>query len=386
MSKIARTFRKQASSRSCFDLALERLHHVFERFDQISVSFSGGKDSTTCLNLALQVATETKRLPLTVITFDEEAIPPETVEYTARVAARPDVAFQWWCVPIEHRNTCSEREPYWYPWAPEARAKWVRDLPAGALQEDAWPGTFRRIGIAELMPALFPRSKGTACAILGIRTQESLSRFHAIAAKPGPLAFMTRDPQLVKAYPIYDWNTEDVWLAPQRLGWDYNRAYDLMEAAGITRPNQRCAPPFGEQSIRRLHTYQTCWPELWAKMTDRVIGAATAARYANTELYGHAVGDDDLPAGLTWRQHTMQTLAALTPKSRLEASKAIKVCLSVHHREAGGRAVPDAEPDDLSGFCWKMLYTAAKVGGNKFDRQQQKIVNRAIANRRKSGH
>ena len=48
MSKIARTYRKQPTTDSCYDLALERTHDVFDRFDQVSVSFSGGKDSTVC--------------------------------------------------------------------------------------------------------------------------------------------------------------------------------------------------------------------------------------------------------------------------------------------------------------------------------------------------
>src|SRR5687767_12790853 len=101
---------------SCYELARSRLRHVFERFDQIAVSFSGGKDSTVCLNLALEAARDTKRLPLQVLTFDEEAIPPETVEYLARTAEKPDIDFKWYCVPIEHRNACSPSEPHWYPW------------------------------------------------------------------------------------------------------------------------------------------------------------------------------------------------------------------------------------------------------------------------------
>jgi len=370
---------------SCYELALVRLRHVFERFDQIAVSFSGGKDSTVCLNLALQVARETGRLPLDVRTFDEEAIPPETVEYLARTAEKPDIAFTWYCVPIEHRNACSPSEPHWYPWAPEDRARWVRPLPALAVTD--YPG-FTRKGIADQMAALFPPEKGSFANIMGIRTQESMSRYRAVASKRGHQAFMTPGtaaPHSMNVYPIYDWATEDVWRAPHQFGWDYNHAYDVMDACGMPRHLQRCAPPFGEQPIRGLYTFKTCWPQLWAKMVDRVAGAATAARYANTELYAASVSDEDLPHGATWRGLTMSALRKLDPSSQKETALAIENCLRTHELRTSGQPMPEDEPDPLSGFCWKTLYIAAKVGSNKFGRQQQKMHNRALAERRRRG-
>jgi len=47
--------------------------------------------------------------------------------------------------------------------------------------------------------------------------------------------------------------------------------------------------------------------------------------------------------------------------------------------------MPDDEPDPQSGFCWKTLYIAAKIGGNKFGRQSQKMVTKAIQVRMKNG-
>ena len=381
---MSRLRKKRFLDRSCYDLARERLDWVFDRFDFVTVAFSGGKDSTVCMHLALEAARARHRLPLHVYSFDEEAIPPETVEYMARVAARDDVAFHWYCVPIQHRNACSTREPYWYCWEPEKRDLWVRDLPAGAITD--YPGLVRK-GIAEQMAALFPPSKGSLANIMGIRTQESLSRYGAVASKEGFLAFV--NPAAVRhgknIYPIYDWTTEDVWRAPARFDWDYNRAYDVMEAAGVTRHDQRCAPPFGEQPIRRLHTYKTCWPHLWAKMTARVQGAATAARYANTELYGVSIEADDLPAGMTWREWTLAALDLLPPANRREAAQAIRVAVSIHNARSNGAPMPDAEPHPVSGFSWKLLYIPAKVGGNKFGRIQQKITNRAIQFRKRAG-
>lgn len=370
-------------TKDCYSAALERVEYLYDTFDQVWVSFSGGKDSSVCLNLAIQVATAKKKLPVNVYTFDEEAIPPETVEYMQRVADRDDVNFLWYCVPLEHRNACSTKEPYWYTWEPEKKHLWVRDLPPTAITT---PLIKKRGGIPEQCFNIFDIHKGTVANIMGIRSQESLTRLRAIAVKSGDKAFMAPGAGfkwIRNGYPIYDWKTEDVWLGHELSNWDYNHAYDVMTLAGIPISLQRCCPPFGEQPLRGLHQFKTCWPELWSKMVNRVHGAATAARYANTSLYGTGVKDKDLPEGMTWRDLVFQTISKLTPVSKKEVADAIKVCLNIH-RGRSDNPMPDAEPDSGSGFCWKTLYIAAKVGGNKFARQSQKMSNKALAERVKN--
>lgn len=371
------------STKSCADLSLERLEFFFDTFDQHAVAFSGGKDSTACLNLALEVARDKKKLPLRVYTFDEEAIPPETVEYMERIFQNDEIDFTWLCVPVEHRNACSRTQPYWHPWADEDKALWVRDLPSQATTD--FKG-FTRSSPEEAMEKLFSPKNGTLCNIMGIRCQESMTRFRSVAARRGFNACHVRTPckWITKGYPIYDWKTEDVWVAPAVYGWDYNKAYDVMEACGIPRLQARCSPPFGEQPLRRLHTYKTCWPELWDKMTRRVHGAATAARYANTDLYGMGVKDSHLPEGKTWRQFVLQTMDTLDDKSRASVAHCINQCFTIHRNLAGVKApIPDAVPHHVSGFCWKQMYRVARAGGDKLGRQFQTINSSARQERLK---
>lgn len=375
-------------SESCYDLAVSRTEKCFDRFDKVVVSFSGGKDSTACLNIALAAARRRGKLPLEVISFDEEAIPPNTVEYMRRVSVLPDISFKWYCVPIEHNNACSESEPKWYPWGPEDRSKWVRDLPDGAITEIQ--GMQKGMGIPDCFPLVYGPQLGTVCVVMGIRCQESMSRYRAIVTKAIDItddAFLSAfagSEWITKAYPIYDWSMEDTWRAPSLKGWDYNTAYDVMDKAGINRNQQRCAPPFGEQPIRGLCNFKRCWPDLWGKMVDRVSGAATAARYGNTGLYAFNLSDEDLPAGKTWKQYTLHLVDQLNPIAKAEVAEAVSALMR-SHRLRTQEQMPDETPHPQSGYCWKNICIVAKVGSNKFGRQSQKITTKAIIARRKFG-
>lgn len=385
---MAKARKQRRLSESCYDLAVTRIEKCFDRFDKVVVSFSGGKDSTACLNIALAAARRRGKLPLEVISFDEEAIPPDTVEYMRRVAALPDISFRWYCVPIEHVNACSESEPKWYPWETEARSKWVRELPDGALT--TIEGLRKGMGLPDCIPLVYGPQFGTVCVVMGIRCQESMSRFRAIATKAKHItddAFLSdfADAKwITKAYPVYDWTTDDIWKAPSLMGWDYNTAYDVMEKAGINRHVQRCAPPFGEQPIRGLGNFKRCWPDLWGKMVDRVAGAATAARYANTGLYAFRISDEDLPHGQTWKQYTLHLVDQLNPSAKAEVAKAISQLMGAHRARTRGE-IPDDTPHPKSGYCWKNICIVAKVGSNKFGRQIQRVNLTAILARRKLG-
>ena len=116
-----------------YDKAIERINHIYDTFDKIVVSFSGGKDSTAVLNCALNVAKERNKLPLKVVFFDEEAVHPPTIEYVHRVNNNPDIDLEWYCLQFKHRNACSNEEPFWYTWDIDKKDKWVRTIPDNAI-------------------------------------------------------------------------------------------------------------------------------------------------------------------------------------------------------------------------------------------------------------
>jgi predicted phosphoadenosine phosphosulfate sulfurtransferase len=365
---MARTLSKQYVAADVVQMARERIRHCYDVFDRVAVSFSGGKDSTIILNLALEVARERGRLPLDVVFFDEEAIPPETVDYVYRVMRLPDISLRWFCLPVKHRNGCSGKSPFWRPFDPACPELWCRQPPEWAIT--SLPG-FQGESIPTMNHLLFDPAQGSVGILLGLRAQESLNRFRSVAHKERDNYISWEENGFTaKCKPIYDWQTEDVWLAPHRFGWDYNRAYDRMEQMGLPRREQRVAPPFGEEPMRNLHTFQVCWPELWDKMNRRVPGAATAARYATTSLYHFGQGNLQKLEGMSWKEMIEIYLQRHSPEVRSKTAHRIRKFIRFHEKRGVG-PIPDQRPCPYSGVSWKFLATIACRGDVKGRRSVQ---------------
>jgi predicted phosphoadenosine phosphosulfate sulfurtransferase len=377
---VTKLLKRQFLDESVLDRGLARFRQLFDQFDTVVVSFSGGKDSTVCLNLALQVARERGRLPLDVMTFDEEAIHPETVEYLARVAAMPEVRFRWYCLPVKHRNACSRRQPYWHPWLPADRDRWVRQLPPGAITEAPW----FRLGMTmpECAPHVYGPEFGMVAQVRGIRAQESIRRLRSVSQKLHDNWITDRVGNVVNCSPIYDWRTEDVWLATRELCWDYNRTYDVFQKAGVSPHDQRVCPPYGEEPLGGLHQYAECWPHLWHAMTARVPGAATAARYARTELYGF--GGLQLPEGKTWRGWLDDIIGMWPVEYQAIIRRNLATMIRLHNKKTRGRAIPDEVHDPVSGASWRFFCEVA-VRGDLKGRRMQSMQLQGDKTRRKTG-
>jgi predicted phosphoadenosine phosphosulfate sulfurtransferase len=375
---------KRPLDQDVYSLALERTAYVLDTFDHVWVSFSGGKDSTAVLNVTLEVAHSGPRfkrhLPLRAVFFDEEAIPYETEDYVRRTAQRDDVALEWLCIPVKHRNACSRRSPNWWTWAPESRNLWCRPLPPEAITKldgfAAEPPS-ARLSIPHTAGLLCPPEYGNVAMLMGIRAAESLTRYRAVAHRTLDNYIIRFDQgtsrgNAWKSYPVYDWSTEDVWTAPALKGWDYNSAYDRLEMAGVPASQQRCSPAFGEEPLQGLHTYAQCFPEVWEKMAERVPGVGSAVRYARTELYAYSERPAK-PDGITWPDFIAHYVAKHPP----EVTPAVAIRLSddirYHYRKTSAPILEKA-PHPATGLSWTFLLTVAMRGDFKGRKQADGLV------------
>ena len=368
-----------------WEAALERTRHAYLLFDHVVVSFSGGKDSTATLNVALEVARELDRLPLRVVFFDEECISHLTEEYVRRVAQLDEIDLEWYCLPVEHRNACSAEEPFWWPWAPEARDLWVRDLPPEAITDlDGFPmePPSARYSVPSAFEKLIsPHAVyGNTCALMGIRADESMTRRRAVSNKRlDNYVIPTVTPNYSKVYPVYDWSAADVWTAPKQMGWDYNRSYDLLAMHGFSPSQQRIAPPFGEQPMGDLHQWSACFPELWARMVNRVPGAACGARYARTELYSYGEAPAK-PPGMNWQDFVHRIVAdQQDPAVRRAIAHKIRTMAKRHYGKTADPIAGQAR-HPYTGMSWEYLATIAARGDLKDRRMIMEVAGSKLLN------
>jgi len=341
-----------------YEAARERLRWVFTEFDNVYVSFSGGKDSGVLLNLAIDcLRTSFPGRRLGVFHIDYEAQYQMTTDYVdAELLKNADVLdVHRICLPIAANCATSMTQSYWIPWDADCRDLWVREMPthAGVVDEANCPFPWFTKGmydydLQDRFSMWLHRRNGakrTAC-LVGIRTQESQNRWNAIhgvkkrdEAKYEDVNWTTKmGADVFNAYPIFDWTVEDVWTANAREGWDYNRLYDMFYMAGVALGNQRVASPFHECGMDALKLYKVIDPTNWGKLIGRTNGVNFAGLYGGTTAMGWK--SITLPAGYTWKRY-MEFLLSTLPEDVAENYKKKLQTSQEYWRTRGGSLSPD---------------------------------------------
>lgn len=305
--------------------ARQRIRRVFSDFPRVYVSFSGGKDSGVLYELAAQEARRRGRR-IGVLFVDLEAQYRLTIEYIREMYARhADVTDPYWvALPLNLRNAVSQFEPEWMCWDPDRRADWVRDPEPDSITNESFFSWFRRrMEFEELVPAFgnwYADGKLTAC-LVGIRTQESLNRWRALArrdkSRHDNLQWTTwMGGHVYNAYPIYDWCTEDIWTYYGREKVPYNALYDRMHQAGLTIHQARICQPYGDDQRKGLWLYHVIEPVTWTRIVARVNGANHGALYAREA--GNILGRIKIskPDGITWEEFALRLLESMPAPTR----------------------------------------------------------------------
>jgi len=344
------------SKGNVYEETMKRLEFIFKEFDNIYVSFSGGKDSGVLLNLTLKYANETGMLhKLGVFHIDYEAQYSETTKYVDRVfeSLPKEVENLRCCVPLKCPTSTSMFETYWRPWEESKRDIWVRELPKKYLSKDDFDFITDDMSDYDFQKrfSLWYHQKRKAkktCVLIGIRAEESLDRWRTIVSdrninKYKKVSWTTKMyDNVYNAYPIYDWKTEDIWVANAKFGWDYNKLYDLFYYAGVPLNSMRVASPFHDAAKANLSLYRAIDPNIWGKMVSRVNGVNFTAIYGNTKAMGWK--NITKPKHFTWKQYAMFLLETLPKEIADNYRKKLETSIKFW-REKGGVLSEEAIKD-----------------------------------------
>ena len=341
---------KEYLDKNVYEALQERLDFIFREFENIYVSFSGGKDSGLLLDLVLDYIKEhCPGRKIGVFHQDFEAQYTVTTQYIERTfdAIEDRVEPYWVCLPMATRTALSSYEMYWYPWDDKKEELWVRPMPERpyVINLKNNPITTYRYrmhqeDLAKQFGRWYRQSHGggkTVC-LLGIRADESLQRYSGFLNKRYGYkdeCWITRQFKGVWcASPLYDWGVSDVWHAVYKHGYDYNRLYDLYYKAGLKASQMRVASPFNDYSKDALNLYRIIDPQIWVKLVGRVRGANFAAIYGHTKAMGYR--NVTLPQGYTWEEYTRFLLDTLPGRLRSNYIRKFQTSIEFWHETGGG--------------------------------------------------
>ena len=340
-----------------FDQAIDRLVKEYKDGHRIVVSFSGGKDSTVCLELCIIAATMTNRLPVDVVMRDEEIMHPGTYEYCERIYNRKNEVNLVWLIanqPIV--NAFNREQPYFWVFDPALKPEqWVRQPPSFATY-------IKEKNITQMnSPERFPAPEGKRLySALGMRVQESRGRFYGVRSMKGYISKPHPPFGVRNLWPIFDWTDNDIWKAIKDNKWDYNQAYNVMNQLGIPKNRLRIAPPtMSPASAEGMWALQAAFPKWFDKVCERLEGVRAVAKY------GKKAVSPIRNLGETWEQCYQRTCIDEAPQwIRDRAIEVKKRNLQTHSRHSA-MPLPDVTPCYVckgSTGSWKKLCEAMYLG------------------------
>jgi predicted phosphoadenosine phosphosulfate sulfurtransferase len=352
---------KVYQNKNVLNASIDRISYVFDNFERIYISFSGGKDSSVMSHLVLNEARK-RKVKVGFLIIDLEAQYDDTISHIEHmIDLYSDVIdLHWVCGELLLRNAVSNYEPRWICWDESKKDIWVRDKPKNASNLNQYDFYIPKMEFEEFMVLFgewYSQGKKTA-GFIGIRADESLHRYRAITSRKDGLMYdnlkwTTRiSSNLFNVYPIYDWKTEDIWIFHGKYRHlPHNKIYDKMMMAGVKISQQRLCQPYGDDQRRGLWLYHILEPETWYKIVARVNGVNSGALYIQEN--GNMTGYNKIykPEGHTWKSFCNLLLQTM-PKKTSDHYRERFVKFIKGWQDRGYKVIPDEAPEDLESKCW----------------------------------
>lgn len=309
-----------------YDSALNRIEYVFEEFDHVCFSVSGGKDSSVMVQLA-NIVSEKMNKKYDILFIDLEAQYKKTIEHVEELKKLSMIReFYHIALPIYLRNAVSQIQPKWIAWGENDKDKWIRELPKESININNNPFQFYKkpMEFEEFVPEFTlwykKKNKGKIAFGVGIRTDESLNRWRTIASDTKETYNQKQWTTLLKInskpienvynfYPIYDWKTQDIWACVSQKNFMFNEIYEMMYKNGLSIHEQRLCQPYGDDQKNGLDQFRALEYETWEKILVRVSGVNFGNIYCRTSALGNLKSCK--PEHLSWQEYTVFLLESI---------------------------------------------------------------------------
>ncbi|GAF79062.1 unnamed protein product, partial [marine sediment metagenome] len=353
---------------------IERMNFIFDEFKYIYFSVSAGKDSSVMVQLGNKIAKEKNRY-FDIFFIDLEAQYDATIKHMEELKKLSQIRrFYHICLPVNMSNANSIFQTHWESWNVEKKDIWVRDMPKDSINinnnifKDFIEGEEVESFMLKFPKYLIDYHKCDKIAcLIGIRADESLNRFRAIAfgkSKYKSRVYSTKiTNKIINFYPIYDWKTQDIWGAISKFNLKFNKVYEMLYKNGISIHEQRICQPYGADQRVSLNQWAKLEPETWAKVVNRVSGANFGNIYCKTTLLGH--NGTEKPNRMTWQEYfifLLESLGLYSKQLMHHYIRKIKIYFKYYkdNYNVGIKDIPDVRlPKEAKqkgkGIHWKKL-------------------------------
>jgi predicted phosphoadenosine phosphosulfate sulfurtransferase len=267
------------------DAARRRIAFIFDHFEDIKVSVSGGKDSTVLAHLMLEEAKRRER-KIGVFFLDEEVVYQSTVDQVSYLMEEmaPEYTIPLWLqVEFNLTNATSLEERHLVAWEAGKHEIWMRPKKSYAIKYPPWNPDTQKIENREIGLGFyavlenFEACYEDAAFVVGLRGTEAPNRWRAVSKNPveigGNRVFWgTKKGENYSLYPLYDWNYHDVWRYIYDEGLRYSRVYDYMFRKGMGVNEMRISSLIHERSFKSIVELPEFEPKTYEKLVERIKG------------------------------------------------------------------------------------------------------------------
>lgn len=309
--------------------AKRRISYIFDEFEKIIVSISGGKDSTVLAHLALEEAHRRGR-KIGLFFLDEEVMYQSTidqVEYLMELYPENTIRY-WLQIPFNLTNSVSLDEGQVNCWDAASKPRWMRKRNGKNCLTQPWSHDTviadknKGFGFYDVFNN-FEMGMDNVAHLVGLRATESPNRYRAMIKNPGykNIYWSTKrgGKGNVSFYPIYDWNYFDIWKYIANAGLRYHKYYDFAFLKGVHPHLMRVSSLTHEKSFKAIADLPEFEPDTYEKLLKRIKGVSFAQETAKNKKMFKV---QKLPkAYKTWIEYRDFLLATYPDKEKLQIFK-----------------------------------------------------------------